>query len=213
MSDNDQNALNRSELDRFELDRARLEIVASYPSVVEAGFAVHLLDEAGIKAKTAQEAAATCLSHVGSAIGGVHVLVLATDYEAAREALTSDNSSEGEVQHLTADENGADGIHNQTEEESSLGDYPKLDKALRAAIFGIVIIPPLLNIYSAYLIVKYRLWKLENGGFTIRFYVALLLNLLGTIIGNIAFGFPSLNALDWMSYTLEYFSMYGEHKP
>lgn len=184
MSDNDQNALNRS-----ELDNARLEIVASYPSATEAGLAIHVLTEAGIEAKPGQEATSTWMWHWGSALGGgVHVLVLQSDLEEATRILADDHFPEEEV-HRFAQEYEP-WLDEETNEDEDLEKEPlHLNHALLASIVGTIVLPPFIAFYSIYLIFKYQIWKQEQGGRYFRFYAAILLNLFSILFGILIYFF------------------------
>ncbi len=151
------------------LDHLPLEIVATYSTPTEAGLAIQILAEAGIRAKADQEAASTWLWHASVAIGGIHVLVLQSDLLEAREVLL-DKIEVDEVQpEQQADES----------EDNEYGDikYNKFRRrAIRAAVIGLILLPPLVNLYSFYLIIKHRLWTEGNGGCEPLFALTIFLN-------------------------------------
>lgn len=169
-----------------ELDHARLEIVASYPTATEAGLAVHALDAAGIQAKATQEATATWFWHYGSALGGgVHVLVLQSELEKARRVLADDHFSEEEVQRIAEE---FEPWHDEEESEATdqyqtNDEHLHLRHAFVAAVIGIIVFPPLVSTYSLYLICRHQIWKEENGGRTKRFYAMLIINSLSMLLG------------------------------
>ena len=168
-----------------ELAHLPLEIVATYSNPSEAGLAIQILAEAGIKAKADQEAASTWLWHLSVAIGGIHVLVLQPDLEEARRILAEDSSHLAEVQEEVASQQ-------KSEEEPEDSELAKLrNRALRASIFGIIIFPPLLNLYSVYLIFKHQLWAEENGGSEPTFIFTALFNTVSFMFGY-ALYFPGI---------------------
>ena len=162
-------------------DAEKLVAVASYGSAHEAGLAQSRLLDAGIPARLDGDVTGTTLWHVGTALGGIKVLVAETDRDRAQEVLASDAgdtvhpeipawtcpacgeineagfgvcwSCGAEFEPATAGAPGApppsSGSHDQDAAEEHL------QRAWRAAVLGLVILPPLLSIYAAIQLNRY----------------------------------------------------------
>jgi hypothetical protein len=156
-----------------------LIVVATYPSGVEAGFAQQLLEEAGISAKVGADSSATWLSYVGTAIGGVSLLIRRADMAEAAAVLQSSDS--------TPDQFEWPEVHDdeEAEEETTtlVEPHPHLVRAFRAAVVGCFLAPLGVPLYSLYLIARHRLFLPDRGGNDWRFYVAMLANTFGLYIG------------------------------
>ncbi len=130
--------------------------VARFGSANEAAIARSVLEGTGIAAVLHQEATATWLWHYGTALGGVKLLVRSADADEARTIL-ADQVAEpadagtrfGAVTHHQ--------ISVEDEEDDSDGVDPTLVRAWRAAIIGIAVVPPLLSLYSLWLLVRHGL--------------------------------------------------------
>ena len=164
-----------------------LEVLTSYASAVEAGFAQQILEEAGIQARVGGESTATNLSYVGTAIGGAKLLVRRRDLADAAQVLRDQNTSTEGFQWPDfpddEDESEADESASQGQQRSSaLEPSPELLRAYHAAIIGLFIFPLMVQIYSLYLIVRYRLFLPDRGGNDWRFYVAMIANTVGMFL-------------------------------
>jgi hypothetical protein len=155
-----------------------LVVLASYASGVEAGFAQQLLEEAGIAARLGSDATATWLSHYGTALGGVKLLVRRADMADAVAVLQDrDPTTDGfEWPEVHDDE------EDDEETASDSEPHPALVRAFRAAVVGCCLAPLGVSLYSLYLIVRHRLFLPDRGGNDWRFYVAMLANTFGFYI-------------------------------
>ena len=136
--------------------------VARFQSAADAALARNTLESADIAARLDGEAMAGWFWHFGSSIGGVRVLVSDEDAERASAVLSADVAIDDEVAIDFGDESPDD-----TAEDSETP--PELTRAFRASILGMFLLPPLLNLYSTYLIIRHRLlrpplhWKLVTA--------------------------------------------------
>jgi len=94
--------------------------------------------------------------HFGSAIGGVRLLVGEEDAERAAAILSSAPAIEGDASTDLDDDWPEDA--DEYEDEAS----PELTRAYRASIMGMLLLPPILNVYSMYLIFRHRLFQPWN---------------------------------------------------
>lgn len=129
--------------------------LARFPSSAEACIARGQLECEGIRAELAGEAAASWLWHVGTAIGGVRLLVSREDADRAMDILASIAVID-ETQKIDF---GDDADKEHDDHESELPE--DLVRAWRASLIGLFLLPPLLNIYSTWLL-------LRNGFFVAR---------------------------------------------
>jgi hypothetical protein len=121
--------------------------LARFPTSEEAALARGHLDAEGIRTELSGEAVAGWLWHLGSAVGGVRLLISATDAERAHEIL-------GEVHALDENEDCGDRSAKADDDE---GELPEdLVRAWRASLIGFFLLPPLLNLYSAWLLISNR---------------------------------------------------------
>lgn len=163
-----------------------LEVLTTYASGVEAGFAQQILKEAGIEATLGNEAASTNLSHFGTALGDVRLLVSKSDVEDAAQIL-SDLPAIDEQELLSKGveagwwDDEADPEEDHDAVERAVFDpawEPRLNRAFRAAIVGLPFFPlAIVSLYSIYLIFRHRLYLTERGGGDWRYYAALVANL------------------------------------
>ena len=124
--------------------------LARYPSSMEASLARSHLEAEGIRAELDGEGAANWLSFIGSAIGGVRILVNDNDVHRASEILKSIGSVE-----TAPDTDFGDDSEGDEGTNSERSDLPEdLTRAWRASLIGIILFPPLLNIYSAWLLIR-----------------------------------------------------------
>lgn len=160
-----------------------LRTVATFGSPVEARLAQTRLQEAGLTAFVHGEETGTTLWYVGTALGGVTLQVPEADLERAAEILRSQDQSraaaawtcpacgsEVDAGFEVCWSCGASGEENPQPETAhpalaeemmpSGTDPPRadelLDRAWRASLFGLVILPGILHLYSATLLAKHR---------------------------------------------------------
>lgn len=162
-----------------------LEVLTTYASSVEAGFSQQILREAGLTARLGSEAAATALSYVGTAVGGVRLLVRKSELaEAARVLSEHPALDEGEFLERGKEEGWWGEEEEEPEDEPAEGAVPEqpspeLRRAYHAAIFGLFVFPLMVQLYSLYLIFRHRLFLPDRGGNDWRFYVAMIVNVAG----------------------------------
>ena len=127
--------------------------VGRYNSAAEAALARNLLNDADISACIDGEAMAGWFWHLGSAIGGVKLLVGGQDAERATSIL--------ETAPTKADLDAAGFGDDSEEADDKMGEEisPELTRAFRASIMGLCFLPPLLNFYSVYLLVRHNLFR------------------------------------------------------
>lgn len=179
-----------------------LRVVGKFPSAPEAELARSILQSEGITSRVQQGELVTTLSYWGTALGDVRLAVAERDAPRALAILRElrDRAAQAE---LDADDESWDddlplygeGGYAEDEEADelppSLPAHPELIRAYRAAIIGLLVLPPVLNFYSLWIIVRNRLWREENW----RFPVTIIVNVLGAILGGMilrAFGFPGI---------------------
>jgi hypothetical protein len=132
-------------------------VVATYGNVAEAHAVRNELEAAGIPAQVTDEIAGSSLFYVGSALGGVKLVVREKDVPAARKILAELDAA-GE--RAETDE-AMDGDERQREDPDDEYDTPAVrekdaqaGRIGRAAVLGPFLCPPLLNIYSLILIAQ-----------------------------------------------------------
>jgi hypothetical protein len=166
----------------------RLVEIARYASPNNAAVARNALDAAGIPAFLDGDAMATWFWHFGSALGGVKLFVRSTD---ASEALAVLCGKADDALVAPADDRcpcGGDLAQPESEEEVQRFSSPTL-RAWRAAIIGILLLPPLLSLYSIWLIVRHGLLRSRplNWKATAALGVDLVvIGFVGTLVGMIA---------------------------
>ena len=121
-----------------------------FPSASEAALARGRLDAEGIRSELSGEAAANALSHLGSTLVGVRLLVSQQDAERAIAILGEEPSS--------ADLQGVD-FGDDSDDEPPDSEQAELCedllRAWRASLIGLVLCPPLLNLYSMWLLMRH----------------------------------------------------------
>ena len=126
-----------------------------FQTPTEGALAAARLEEEGIAAQLGSDATATWLSYMGPEIAAAELFVREEDAERAREILSA-------VHHELDD------IADEDDDEVPEAASP-LSRAFFAAVLSWFIFPPVLNFYSAYLIVRHRLWETDDGW---RYYAA-----------------------------------------
>ncbi len=135
--------------------------IARFHSTAEAAIARNRLDAADIPACLDGEVMANWFWYLGSAIGGVKLLVNDSDADRAATILSSVDT----ISEEDAIDFGDDSTQEGEDQEHEVS--PELTRAFRASILGVFLLPPLLNIYSTYLIFRHHLvqspwnWRLR----------------------------------------------------
>ncbi len=138
-----------------------LTTVATFSTPLEAELARNRLEEQGIVAFVA-DAEAAGLWHLGGAFGSVKLQVAESDASAARVILArgparaglsgkDDYGLETAIQRgRSRPPRGAD--HDEEEEEEDTESDTTAARAWRAAVIGLLVLPPLLHFYAAWLL-------------------------------------------------------------
>jgi len=126
--------------------------LARFSSSAEAAIVRGRLDADGIPSEMAGEAVGSWFWHFGPAVGGVRLLVREEDAKLAQKILREQgfNWQDTEAMDFGTDEDegvDADGEPSVPED---------LTRAWRAALIGMLMCPPLLNIYSCWLLVRHK---------------------------------------------------------
>jgi len=177
--------------------------IARFPSSAEAAVARNCLDDAGIFACLDGEAMANWFWYFGSAIGGVKLLVERQDAERASSTL----ASALELGDVDSIDFGDDSPEDADDHGNDLP--PELIRAFRASIMGMLLLPPLLNIYSMYLIFRHRLfqsawnWRLGIAVCANLFVFLLFLAIVGLIVRSQGPP-PTSSAPDHLPFEVEY---------
>ncbi len=115
------------------------------------------LEAAGIPAILDGEVAATWLWHLGTALGGVKLLVSEGDAGEAR-AILQHRHADDIPMPPPAEADSLEAAQREPErEEEVAGPSPIVARAWRAAIIGVLLLPPILNLYSMWLLVRHQL--------------------------------------------------------
>jgi hypothetical protein len=123
--------------------------LARFPTSAEASIVRSQLECEGIRAELGDEAAASWLWHLGTAIGGVRLLVMREDAERARTVIGAANAIDESYETGFDDDAGDDDLGGDNAE------LPEdLIRAWRASLIGLMLLPPLLNVYSTWLLVR-----------------------------------------------------------
>lgn len=144
--------------------------------------AVGWLEESGIRARLADEQTVAMAWHLTNAIGGVKVLVLHRDADAARDVLAGGHdlfvAGDLSSDSITGAEPAADVGADQCEQpdEFALNQREQdADRAWRSVVFGLMFFP--LHLYAAYLFLKvFRSEQPLRPACQRRFLMAVLLN-------------------------------------
>ncbi|HET6881015.1 MAG TPA: hypothetical protein VFI31_12715 [Pirellulales bacterium] len=126
-----------------------LVTIASFPNAAEAEVARLALDAEGIKSCLADEGLVTNVWLLGNAVGYVKLQVAVSDAERAQVLL---GTSTGEWPS-DAEEEAFAGDEEETESPITAAGDEEARRAWRAAIFGVLFCPPLLNLYSVYVLI------------------------------------------------------------
>jgi hypothetical protein len=133
-----------------------LVCVARFFDSATAHIARSVLDSEGLFACLDTEATNTMLPHFGTALGGVKLLVMEDQADKAKAILAAHSAADFE-QPVDSDE---EDLAADEDEEDSSGQSQRdghIRRAWTAAILGIVLCPPLMSIYSFYLLVRHGL--------------------------------------------------------
>ncbi len=131
--------------------------IARFASANEAAIARNALEAAGIPSFLDGAATATWLWHFGTALGGVRLFVRPDDVEQAGAILLHDDAEDASESrpddaYLPSDDSGEP----EVEDEAASRLLP-VTRAWRAAIIGILFFPPLLTLYSMWVLIRHRL--------------------------------------------------------
>jgi hypothetical protein len=146
----------------------KLVSLGRFNSLIEANLALACLEGEGIVAQLGSDSTANWLNYMGPTITGPEIWVREEDADRSREIL-----EEVRQQHQTDADDGE-------EEDDVPTATPPMVRSFRAAVIGVILLPPLLNFYSAWLIVRHRLWQTDDDA---RFYGTLFLNVVGFLLG------------------------------
>jgi hypothetical protein len=135
--------------------------IASFTYLAEALLARELLETEGIEVRLRNEHAASAMPHMTNALGGVGLAVAAADVERADELLAP---GVGEPAEDGAPDGGGPDAGGPEADAGALdgdeGAEPARDalarRAWRAAILGLVFLPVLLHLYSAWLALRFH---------------------------------------------------------
>lgn len=133
----------------------RLVTIASYADPIGANIARSVLDSEGIAACLGAETTNTMLSYYGSALGGVKLMVFADQADKAKAILAAHNAAD-----FADSTDVAQATDEDDDEEDSLQQRERdghIRRAWHAAVLGLLLCPPLLNLYSMYLLVRHGL--------------------------------------------------------
>ena len=123
------------------------QVVAAFDTLMEAELARGRLESEGIGARIIDGNTVGIAQHLSSALGGVKLAVAESDYPAARSILFAPSA-------LIDDEGALDA----RDEPLPTVDTPDgvAERALRAAVLGFVVFPPLLHLWSLVLVAGLR---------------------------------------------------------
>ena len=121
-------------------------VVATFALPTHAEMARGLLESNGIQALLRDEGLVGVHPWLSNALGGVKVVVAAEDAERAREILDRDGAAGGSA-------STALGLVDPVEQDPSEADV-LATRALNAAGIGLLVFPPVLHIWSAWLLLR-----------------------------------------------------------
>ena len=128
-----------------------LVTIACFPSSGEAAVARSLLAADEIRACLHDEVTSDSLWHLGTAIGGVKLLVHRQDADRALALLS------GTIVPASDAATSFDATHENNGNADAPYVSPMITRAFRASILGMIFFPPVLSVYSTYLIFRHRL--------------------------------------------------------
>lgn len=135
----------------------RLVTIASFSDPVGANIARSVLDSEGIAACLGAETTNTMLNYYGSALGGVKLMVFADQVDKAKAILAAHSAadfSDSAAPHANFDDDEEDEDEDSPQQRERDG---HIRRAWTAAVLGLLLCPPLLNLYSMYLLVRHGL--------------------------------------------------------
>jgi len=136
--------------------------LARFPTSAEASIVRAQLECDGIQSELGDEAAASCLWHLGTAIGGVRLLVKREDAARALDIIRTPSAID-ETREMDFGDNFDD---DHPQDDSS--ELPEdLIRAWRASVIGIALLPPLLNLYSTWLLLRNGLFVGRCGNWRV----------------------------------------------
>lgn len=168
-----------------------LKVVRAFDSPPVATLAAQALEEAGIPCRLDGEEAATALWYVGSALGGVRLLVHEEHLEKAAKTLDKWEQQRAiERARSAAKGEGETGADDDEDDDELPGIHSELTRAWRASVIGILLLPPVLHVYAVYLLVRHGFFVDEQGSANWRVYATLLFCLGGFLLGYYLFVAP-----------------------
>ena len=130
--------------------REKLVTVGTFDMPTEAHLAKGLLEANGLEAFLADELTVGVAWHLSNAVGGIKLQVPETDVERATGILAARDDSSIDAENGLADR--PEVKESEAEPTSSTGDRT-VDRALRAALLGLILFPFLpLQVYSLWLL-------------------------------------------------------------
>lgn len=121
-------------------------VVAAYGTPLEAELARGRLESEGIAARISDGNTVSIAQHLSPALGGVKVVVGRSDFEAARAILTAPGLASED------DEDGSDQPQPGSLAAGALSADQLANRALRAAVLGLVVVPPVGHLWSLVLL-------------------------------------------------------------
>ena len=124
------------------LSREDEAIVAAYNTVLEAELARGRLESEGINCRIQDGNTVGIAHHLSLAVGGAKIVVAQSDFEEARAILSSVGVESGELD----DDDDEDDVSSSSSAEPTADELA--NKALRSAIIGLVLLPPIGHVWS-----------------------------------------------------------------
>ena len=119
--------------------------IARVPTATEAAMICSVLETEGIRATCDSDAVSQWFWHFGTEIVGTRVIVRAEDVERACRVIDEERTIDRQYEEFFAED-----PETSTTEDSS----DELTRAWRASVVGIFLMPPVLNVYSCWLLLK-----------------------------------------------------------
>jgi hypothetical protein len=146
-----------------------LVTLQTFPTVEEAYAFKNLLEAGGVSAYLTDEATVGMVWHLGNALGGVKVQVAEADLDRAREVLAAETISPADLKAQAtaqpfdlADEcvESEDRFQISDEGDEIAPESPGdvlANRAFKAAVIGLFLCPPILHVYSLFILLRLRL--------------------------------------------------------
>ena len=131
--------------------------IATFATPPEAELARNALALEGIESYLEGDTFVGWAWHLSDAVGGVKLLVGSDDTQRAIEILGPPQSADDRASHSSAEATtvapGPDDIEEDALSPTAVGDATAR-RAWRAAVLGLILLPPLLNVYSIWLLLE-----------------------------------------------------------